>query len=138
MIVYNLSCENGHEFEAWFASSAAFDTQSAEGKLLCPVCESHHVEKAVMAPAVAGAKKETLNAGEIRKMRTFLAAVRKEVLEKGENVGERFPDEARAMHYGDSAMRQIYGQASWQDAVDLAEEGIDIAPLPPDLDEVAN
>lgn len=138
MIVYNLSCENGHEFEAWFASGAAFDEQAAGGLLVCPVCESRHVEKAVMAPALSGARKPSLNASEISKMRTMMANLRKEVLEKGENVGERFPEEARAMHYGDKETRQIYGQASWQDATDLAEEGIAVLPLPPDPDEAVN
>lgn len=138
MILYNLICDHGHEFEAWFASSAVYDEQAAGGEVLCPVCTSHKVEKAVMAPALSGAKKSNLNAVEIRQMRQVLADMRKKVLETGENVGERFPQEARAIHYGDSEMRQIYGEATLEEAADLAEEGIDVMPLPPDIDEVAN
>lgn len=138
MIVYNLLCDHGHEFEAWFASSSAYEKQVAGGEVSCPVCSSHKVEKAVMAPALSGAKKSNLNAGEIRQMRQALAEMRKKVMETGENVGERFPQEARAIHYGDSEMRQIYGEATLEEAADLAEEGIDVMPLPPDIDEIAN
>lgn len=138
MIVYNLICDHGHEFEAWFASSTAFDEQSDEGEVLCPVCNSHQVTKSVMAPALSGAKKPSLNAEEIHKIRKLMADVRKAVLDTGENVGQRFPEEARAIHYGDKEMRQIYGEATLEEAADLAEEGIDVMPLPPDLDEAAN
>lgn len=138
MIVYRLKCEHGHEFEGWFASGTAFDDQIATGKILCPACSSAKVEKAVMAPAVSGAKKPTLNADEIKKMRTFISGVRKKILETGEDVGNRFPEEARAIHYGDAEMRQIYGEASLEEANDLIEEGIEVAPLPPDLDKIVN
>lgn len=132
MIVYDLQCEHGHRFEAWFASSASFDEQKADGKLVCPHCGSSKVEKAVMAPALSGAKKPSLNAGEISRMRKAISEVRKKILESGEDVGKRFPEEARAMHYGDKEMRQIYGQATVEEAVDLVNEGINIAALPPD------
>lgn len=138
MIVYNLTCDHGHEFEAWFASSTAFDEQSSGGNVLCPFCSSHQVEKSVMAPALSGAKKPSLNADEMHKIRKLVAGVRKYVLDNGEDVGQRFPEEARAIHYGDKEMRQIYGEATLEEAADLAEEGIDVLPLPPDLDEVAN
>lgn len=138
MIVYNLRCAHDHEFEAWFASSAAYDEQATGGKLICPMCSSKKVEKAPMAPAVSGAKKSTLNADEVKKMRQFMSGVRKYVKENADYVGKDFPDEARKIHYGDAEERQIYGEASVEEAKALIEEGVDVAPLPPDLDEEAN
>jgi len=138
VIVYNLKCKNGHEFEGWFASMAAYDEQVAGGKLICPMCNSHKVEKAIMAPAVSGAKKMTLNTDEIHKMRKVMSGIRKKVLEEGENVGRRFPEEARAIHNGNAEERQIYGEASMTEVKELIDEGVEVAPLPPDLDEVAN
>jgi hypothetical protein len=138
VIVFSLRCEKGHEFEGWFASGAAYDEQAASGKLLCPLCNSRRIEKAIMAPAVAGARKSTLNADEVRKMRKFVSGMRKYVLENAEDVGKAFPEEARKIHYGEAEKRQIYGETTLEEAADLIEEGIDVAPLPPDLDEVAN
>ena len=135
MIVYNLRCRNAHEFEGWFRDSAAFDAQSKSGKLTCPVCDSRKVEKAIMAPAVSGAKKATVTAAEAKKMRQFMTGLRKYVEENAENVGEKFPEEARKIHYGEIEERPIYGEASLEEAKELIEEGIDVAPLPPDLSE---
>jgi hypothetical protein len=138
VIVYSLRCSNSHEFEGWFQSSAAFDEQSADGKLVCPVCDTHKVEKAVMAPAVAGTKKSELAKDELKKMRQFASGMRKYVKDNAEYVGPRFPEEARKIHYGETDERHIYGEATPQEAKDLIEEGVDVAPLPPDLDETAN
>jgi len=139
MIVYNLRCRNSHEFEGWFKDSATFDTQAKAGKLVCPMCNSGNVEKAIMAPAVSGTKKGTVTAPEeLRKMRQFMTGLRKHVLENAENVGPKFADEARKIHYGETEERPIYGESTIKDAVELVEEGIDVAPLPPDLDETAN
>jgi hypothetical protein len=138
MIVYSLRCKDGHKFEGWFGSSAAYDEQAAGGKLVCPVCDSHRIEKAIMAPAVSGTGKSAQPMDEIRKMRTFMTGMRKYVLEHGENVGRAFPEEARKIHYGETEDRQIYGEASLEEVKDLVEEGVDVAPLPPDLDEKAN
>jgi hypothetical protein len=138
VIVYRLKCTNGHEFEGWFASGAAFDEQAASGKLVCPMCESRQVEKAVMAPAVAGTKNDALDAAELKKMRKVMSGVRKYVLEHGEDVGRRFPEEVRKIHYGEVEERQIYGEASLQEVKDLVEEGVDVAPLPLDPDETSN
>jgi hypothetical protein len=139
MIVYNLRCNNSHEFEGWFKDSAAFDTQSASGKLVCPACNSRSVEKAIMAPAVSGTKRADVTAPEeMRKMRQFMTGLRRHVLENAENVGPRFAEEARKIHYGETEERQIYGESTIKEAVELVEEGIDVAPLPPDLDETAN
>ena len=138
MIVYNLRCDKNHEFEAWFASSSAYDEQAATGKVVCPMCASHKVEKAPMAPALSGAKKSSLNADEVKKMRQFMTGMRKYVKDNAEYVGKSFPDEARKIHYGETEERQIYGEASLDEAKELIEEGVDVMPLPPDLDEEAN
>ncbi len=138
MIVYNLKCANGHVFEGWFQSSAAFDAQSGEGKLLCPTCDTHKVEKAIMAPAVAGTKKAVSAKDELKKMRQFMTGMRKYVEANADYVGPRFHEEARKIHYGETEERHIYGEATLKEAKELIEEGVDVAPLPPDLDETAN
>lgn len=134
VIVYNLRCKDGHEFEGWFQSSDAFEQQAKSKKLVCPVCESRKVEKALMAPAVAGTKKSAPSAGELRQMRQFMTGLRKYVQENAEYVGPKFPEEARKIHYGETEERHIYGEASLEEVKELVEEGVDIAPLPPDLD----
>ena len=139
MIVYNLRCKNSHEFEGWFRDSAAFDAQAASGKLVCPSCNSRKIDKAIMAPAVTGAQKSDVTApDELRKMRQFMTGLRKYVQDNSEYVGPRFAEEARKIHYGETEQRQIYGEATIKEAVELVEEGIDVAPLPPNLDETAN
>jgi len=141
VIVYSLSCAAGHKFEGWFSSSTAFDEQSADGKLVCPVCDSRKVSKAPMAPALSnavGKQKSEPAAHELRKMRQFMTGLRKHVMETAENVGSNFPEEARKIHYCEIEERPIYGEASVKDAIELVEEGVNVAPLPPDLDESAN
>jgi len=138
MIVFNLKCDHDHAFEGWFASGAAFEAQAKAKLLVCPHCASTKIEKAPMAPAVAGARKPTLNDGERQKMRQFVAGMRKYVTENADYVGKAFPEEARKIHYGESEERQIYGEASLDEAKALIEEGVEIAALPPDLDEEAN
>lgn len=141
MIVYNLVCAKDHSFEGWFANSAAFDAQSADGKLVCPLCNTREVTKAPMAPALSpkvGKQKSAPAPEELRKMRQFMTGLRKYVEDNAENVGEKFADEARKIHYGDTEERPIYGQATLHEAKELIEEGVDVAPLPPDVDETAN
>ena len=132
MIVYNLRCRNSHEFEGWFKDSAAYEAQSKTGKLTCPVCDSRKVEKAIMAPAVAGAKKQTPD--EAKQMCQFMTGLRKYVQENADYVGPNFAEEARKIHYGETEHRHIYGEASIEEAKELVEEGVDVAPLPPDVD----
>jgi hypothetical protein len=156
VIVYSLRCGKGHAFEGWFASIAAFDEQQTDGKLACPLCNSRKVGKAPMAPALSasvGESKRTKRAmvpappaavpapapkgpEELRKMRQFMTGLRKYVEQNADYVGPNFPEEARKIHYGEADDRHIYGEASLEDAADLVEEGIDVAPLPPDLNEV--
>ena len=135
MIVYNLRCRNAHEFEGWFRDSAAFDEQCQSGKLSCPVCDSRKVEKAIMAPAVSGAKKSSVSSPEeAKQMRQFMTGLRKYVQENADYVGPNFAEEARKIHYGETEHRHIYGEASLEEAKELVEEGVDVAPLPPDVD----
>ena len=134
MIVYNLRCRNAHEFEGWFRDSSAFDAQAKDGSLTCPVCESRKVEKAIMAPAVSGAKKPAATDAEAAKMRQFMTGLRKYVQQNADYVGNNFAEEARRIHYGEAEERHIYGEAAPEEAKELLEEGVDVAPLPPDLD----
>ncbi len=142
MIVYSLQCDDGHGFEAWFRDSQAYEEQKAGGKLLCPVCDSREVTKAPMAPAIAGSarppEKQRAAPDELRKMRQFMTGLRKYVEQNADYVGPRFPEEARKIHYGEVEERHIYGEASLKDVKELVEEGVEIAPLPPDLEEEAN
>ena len=134
MIVYNLRCKNGHEFEGWFRDSVAFDAQSESGKLICPSCNSRRVDKAIMAPAVATGERIALSNPDSRKMRQFMTGLRKYVQENAEYVGPNFAAEARKIHYGESFDRHIYGETTAEEAQSLTDEGVDVAPLPPDID----
>ena len=140
MIVFDLKCAPlGHVFEAWFASSAAFAEQQAGGLVACPLCGSAEVAKAPMAPAV-GAKGNNAPAGagglftgapeEVKAMLAAAAELQKRMLAGSEGVGDRFADEARAIHLGESDRRPIHGEATRAEAESLIEEGVPIAPLP--------
>ncbi|HEY5347660.1 MAG TPA: DUF1178 family protein [Rhizomicrobium sp.] len=134
MILYNLICDKAHEFEGWFRDSAAYDEQAQGGILLCPACGSHEVGKAIMAPAISGTKKSTLASAEAKKMRQFATGLRKYVEQNADYVGPAFAGEARKIHYGEAEERHIYGEATLDEAKELIEEGVDVAPLPPDSD----
>ena len=137
MIVYALKCAEDHLFEAWFKDSSAFDDQARDGKLTCPMCLTHKVEKAPMAPALKGSPVEARPSVEdMHKVRQYMAGLRKYVQENAEYVGRQFPEEARKIHYGETEERHIYGEASLQEAKELVEEGVGVAPLPPDLTDV--
>ena len=129
MIAYQLQCKNGHNFEGWFRDSAAYDAQAADGKLTCPICNTKKVEKAVMAPAIAGKAREQADA------RAALREMRAKMLADAEHVGAEFPEEARKIHYGESDERAIYGEASVDEVKSLLEEGVPVAPIPPDPDK---
>jgi hypothetical protein len=130
MICYQLVCKEEHSFEGWFRDSAAYDAQAKKGLLSCPVCESKKIGKAPMAPAVSKKGDLAEAAAKAKTMREFVMNVRKHVEDNAEYVGERFPTEARAIHYGDAEERQIYGEATLADAHELVEEGIPVAPIP--------
>ena len=135
MIHYSLQCEQEHGFEGWFASSADFDRQLERGLVTCPVCESTRVSKLLMAPNVTtGRQKDRTQAVAMDTMRRdMIAKIKdavKEIRANADDVGERFPEEARKIHYGETEARGIIGQASADEAQALTEEGIEIAPLP--------
>ena len=135
MIRYALLCDRDHEFEGWFAASADFDDQQARGLVECPVCASKAVRKAIMAPAVAGTKRRSQNdspAQNHQMMMEAMGRVRRHVEENFDDVGDAFATEARAIHEGRSEDRGIYGQATSQEVRDLVEDGVPIAPLPPE------
>lgn len=132
MIVYDLLCENAHRFEGWFASPEAFSHQHEGGQLACPMCGSSSVQKQPSAPYV-----QTGGGGEGQAVMAnpeLLETMRKKfvefVLQNTEDVGPRFSEEARAIHYKEAPERPIRGQASAQDTKELREEGIDVFPLP--------
>lgn len=138
MIKYTLICETDHEFEIWFSKSSDFDEQAPKGLIECPYCGSTKVEKGIMAPNVSTSRKKTAIAEKqaskqkvaLQMMNHQAAKIRKEIEDKCDYVGEKFADEARAIHYGDKPERAIYGEASPSEAAGLHEEGVEIAPLP--------
>ncbi|OCW58310.1 DUF1178 family protein [Hoeflea olei] len=135
MIRFSLQCDKDHGFEGWFASNADFEAQNRRGLVECPLCGSHTVEKALMAPAVV-AKQEAPATRPLamdphqrevmQKLREMVKAIR----QNAEDVGERFAEEARKIHLGEAEARGIIGQASSEEARSLIEDGIEIAPLP--------
>jgi len=135
MIKYALKCANGHEFDSWFASAASFDEQVAQGHVSCPVCASIDVAKAIMAPALTHGEKIEApsaqeSAEESARNRAELHAFRHYVMGITEDVGTRFPEEARKIADGASEERPIRGQATREEAKALLDEGIAILPLP--------
>ena len=135
MIKYALVCDQEHSFEGWFGASADFDDQQSRGLLDCPTCGSKAVRKAIMAPAVAGTKARSQDnspAQNHQMMMEAMGRVRRHVEENFDDVGDAFATEARAIHEGRSEDRGIYGQATSQEVRDLVEDGVPIAPLPPE------
>jgi hypothetical protein len=137
MILYELRCEAGHGFEAWFRNSGTYDAQVAAGEVNCPVCGSGAVEKALMAPAIGkrSAKGGPAEDGRpthttMGEARRELEALRRKIEENCEYVGDRFADEARKIHYEESQHRDIYGEATEAEARELEEEGIGVARIP--------
>ena len=136
MIRYALACDHDHAFEGWFASSADYDDQQGRGLLECPVCASKMVRKQIMAPAVAGTKRtarETPPPAQMQAMMMEAAGrIRQHVEENFDDVGDSFAREARAIHEGKAEDRGIYGQATPKEVRELVEDGVPVAPLPPE------
>jgi hypothetical protein len=150
MIRYQLRCELGHSFESWFQSSAAYESQERRKLVNCPSCGSSKVERAVMAPQIvskAGRDSRalvpaaetapapapaatSLVMAQERELRVKLKELRDHIVRNADNVGERFANEARKMHYGDIEHRPIYGEASPDEARALIDEGVEVSPLP--------
>ncbi|MDP1025927.1 DUF1178 family protein [Sphingomonas sp. KR1UV-12] len=132
MIVFDLRCDAGHVFEAWFASSAAWDQQRGAGHVACPICGDTRVEKAVMAPAVAakGNRAAAMTPAALKQAVAMLASEQARMLNGSEWVGTSFAQRARAMHDGEEAHATIHGQASLAEAKALIDDGVPVAPLP--------
>ncbi|WP_409432866.1 DUF1178 family protein [Litorimonas sp. RW-G-Af-16] len=131
MIRYDLICKHDHAFEGWFSSSSDYDDQRAKRLIQCPICSSAKIEKAIMAPNVATSRKKDATAQkQLAMMNEFAAKIREEISTKCDDVGDKFADEARAIHYGEKPERGIYGQATKREAEALHEEGIAALPLP--------
>lgn len=130
MIRYNLTCDNDHQFESWFQSSAAFETLSNAGHLSCTVCGSDKVERALMAPSVRHQTDKPDLKRSNSDVETAMAKIRKEVEDNSEYVGVSFAKEARKMHDGETPERAIYGEAKLEDAKKLIDDGVPVVPLP--------
>jgi hypothetical protein len=137
LIIFDLKCSSGHVFEAWFGSSSDYEAQKGRGLVTCPLCGADQVEKAPMAPAVpAKGNRATsgpeLFSGDAEQVKAMLAAaalLQKKMIENSEAVGDRFADEARAIHLGEADARAIHGRATREQAESLIDEGIAVAPL---------
>jgi hypothetical protein len=139
MIVFDLHCTSGHAFEGWFASGPDFDRQKAAGLVACPVCDGTDVERrpsskvrVAKAPKAAPAPPPAAQDA-IAGIAPELLAKLREAVRNTEDVGERFPEEARKIHYDEAPARSIRGKASREEAQALTEEGIDFSQLPPFL-----
>ena len=149
MIHYTLRCERGHAFESWFQSSSAYEAQEKRKLVNCPVCGSAKVERAIMAPRIVSKRgredaapapaattdvtapaSTPLMMAQERELRAKIKELRDHIVKNSDNVGERFPNEARKMHYGDIEHRPIYGEATPDEARSLIEEGVEVSPLP--------
>ena len=155
MIRYTLRCERGHAFESWFQSSSAYESQEKRKLVSCPSCGSVKVERAIMAPQIVSKKgrerqdkdapapvaavpatdvttpgSTPLLMAQERELRAKIKELRDHITKNADNVGERFPNEARKMHYGDIEHRPIYGEASPDEARALIDEGVEVSPLP--------
>jgi len=128
VIVYDLLCSNDHSFEGWFRSAGTFDSQVATGEVGCPKCGDISVRKAPSAPALVTSRGDAQ--GIAVRLREAMGALRQHVESTCEHVGERFPEEARRIHYGESEERPIYGEASPAEARELRQEGIDVIAIP--------
>jgi hypothetical protein len=131
MISYNLRCAKDHEFEGWFKDSAGFAEQRDAGDIECPVCGDRSIEQALSRPNISSGKTQSRAVAEkASEMKAALRRFRRHVEQTHDHVGENFAEEARKIHYGETEARPIYGDATADQAKDLVEEGVPIAPLP--------
>lgn len=138
MIQYSLTCEAHHKFDAWFRNADAYDDQAAKGILTCPVCNSHKIEKALMAPAVSSKSDSVSLSSGHPDHAQFVAAMRKlrqKMTSEADYVGDKFAEEARKIHYAEADARGIYGEATRDEVTSLIDEGIEFMPLPNVPDE---
>lgn len=148
MIVFNLGCESGHQFEGWFGSTEDFDRQRERGMLECPVCGVKAVSRLPSAPrlnlvttGMAGpggetnsptpaASEESVSRARMQAAQTAFYQHLRQMLDRSDDVGERFAEEARRIHYKETSERQIHGVATREETAELLEEGVAVLPLP--------
>jgi hypothetical protein len=152
MIRYALACDKRHEFDIWFQDSVDYDKQRKRKLVTCPICGSAKVEKALMAPSLGRSSKSkaitaptaeapppptpetsqpvAMISPQEQEFRSKLKELRDHLTKNADNVGKKFPEVARKMHYGEIEHRSIYGEASPDQAKELHEEGIEFHPLP--------
>lgn len=154
MILFDLQCERGDRFEAWFRSNGDYDAQASAGRIACPLCDSARVAKALMAPAVPAstrnaaapvgrdiavapatpappAPQAAAGGPDLAKAFEVMQQIAREVRSKSDYVGPRFAEEARKIHYEEAPARSIYGEASAAEMKELSDEGVGFHPLPP-------
>ena len=131
MIKYTLKCKNGHLFESWFSNNNSFEYLQKSKNLECKFCSTREVEKSLMAPRVRAEKQKKegflKTKGALEKE---ILSLKKKIKNTAEDVGKDFASEARAIHYGESVERSIYGKTTQEEAIELAEEGVPFVPLP--------
>jgi len=140
VIVFDLLCQRqGHVFEIWFGSSQDYEDQKARGLVACPYCGDSNVEKAVMAPRVAPKGNRSVGRAQpvsmpgqeaMKQMLATMAELQKKLLADSTYVGDRFAEQARAIHLGEAEERPIHGKATREETESLIDEGVPIAPLP--------
>ena len=148
MILYDLICDKEHQFDSWFRNSSVADKLVKAGQVVCPTCGSMRVQKAIQSPRITTSKQKGVepklpaqvpasspttesNVVEaVEKMTEAFHELRKSIEKNFDNVGDKFPDEARKIHYGEAPERAIYGDATPKEAQDLTEEGINVVALP--------
>jgi hypothetical protein len=139
VIRYDLMCSKGHEFDGWFSDSLAYDTQAKRGLISCTVCGVNRIQKQIMAPGIPAkgnrkSDKQAMTAGPADPravaMMQMMRDYRKHVTANSENVGDKFAEEARKIHFKEVKERPIYGEATSDDAKALVEEGIEVHPIP--------
>jgi len=141
MIVFDLTCAKDHVFEAWFSDSDTFEKQAKAGTVECPVCGSCDIEKAPMAPNIATSKQRkglpadsgaggTPSPEHVAQAMKVLRKMQNHVESNFDHVGKKFPEEVRKMHYGESEHRNVYGDATKDEADSLRDEGIDVSQMP--------
>jgi hypothetical protein len=126
MIHYTVVCEEGHQFDGWFKDSASFETQCEQRQISSPFCASTSVSRGVMSPHVARSGRDD----HAERILHAIREIREKVVAGAEDVGDRFPKEARAIEEGDAERRPIRGRATFEEAKALLEDGIEILPIP--------
>tara|TARA_B100001559_G_scaffold107947_1_gene90800 strand:- start:1103 stop:1531 length:429 start_codon:yes stop_codon:yes gene_type:complete len=135
MILYNLKCTNGHNFNSWFASAETFDKLSELGQLSCEVCGCSEIKKDLMSPRLQSeSKNKKFKKNMLVKPHSEAEKILKDFKEKieknSENVGRNFAKIAREIHEGDAPERSIIGEATPKETLELIEDEIPVTPLP--------